>query len=292
VPANADASSSASAPAGTSQAPSKITVFARRLKLEARIIDFVYGIAALDNYEGVARWQAPVCPLVTGLAGHSGEFVLERLSEIARTAAVPLAGEHCRPNLFIYVTTEPKTLLQAMENRYFARVFGNATLSQVATPSQVDEFINTPRPVRVWHNPYWTYSDPGQGLPPGAQLLGGGSTSYPMFVSHEPPSRLTAQVSWTFGNVYVIVDEAQLHGVSQRQFADYIAMVSLAEIKPTPQLHDVQFILTLFAGSSQAAPAGLSNWDQAFLKSLYGMRPRATQPRSSISRGMMRELVP
>jgi hypothetical protein len=67
-------------------------VFARRLKLEARITDFVYGIAALKNREGVARWQAPVCPLVTGLARQSGEFVLGRLSEIARTAAVPLAG--------------------------------------------------------------------------------------------------------------------------------------------------------------------------------------------------------
>jgi hypothetical protein len=83
-----------------------------------------------------------------------------------------------------------------------------------------------------------------------------------------------------------------LDGISQRQFADYIAMVSLAELKPTPHLRDVQSILTLFADSPQAAPAGLSNWDQAFLKSLYGVRPRATQPRSAISRGMMRELVP
>jgi hypothetical protein len=131
APANADASASASAPAGTSQAPPEITVFARRLKLESRITDFVYGIAALDNEEGVARWHAPVCPLVTGLAGHSGEFVLGRLSEIARTAAVPLAGEHCHPNLFIFVTTEPKMLLQAMENRYFARAFGYAGAARV-----------------------------------------------------------------------------------------------------------------------------------------------------------------
>jgi hypothetical protein len=98
--------------------------------------------------------------------------------------------------------------------------------------------------------------------------------------------------SWTFGNVYVVVDQAQLHGLSQGQFADYVAMVSLADIKPTAHPGDAQPILTLFAGTRQAAPAGMSDWDQAFLKSLYATVPQTTQPRSLISRGMMHELVP
>jgi hypothetical protein len=292
APADAEASASASGPEGKSAPVSEVTVIARRLKLESRITDFVYGISVLQNLEGVARWQAPVCPLVTGLARQQGEFVLERLSEIARRAAVPLAGAQCRPNLFIFVTSEPKQLLQAMEKRYFAVTFGNAT------PSQVDEFINTPRPVRVWHSPYWTPNGgtpQGHGLPPSAQFLGGSVSGPPTYSTPGGvgASRLIAPGSWTFGNVYVIVDQAQLRGVSQGQFADYIAMVSLAEIKPTAHPgDDAHSILTLFAGTPQSAPAGMSDWDQAFLKSLYGADPEATRPRSLISRGMMRELVP
>ena len=85
----------------------EITVMGR-LKLEAKITNFVYGITVLENEEGVARWQAPVCPEVTGLTRPQGEFVLERLSDIARAAGAPLARESCRPNLFVFVTTRPK----------------------------------------------------------------------------------------------------------------------------------------------------------------------------------------
>jgi hypothetical protein len=282
APANGDASSSSGTPAGTPQPPPEVLVFAQRLKLEARITNYVYGVTTLENYEGVARWQAPVCPQVTGLARQPGEFVLERVSEIARIAGAPLANEHCRPNLFIFVTSQPKELLQAMEQRYFAVTFGNAT------PSQVDAFVNTPRPVRVWHSPYWTPEA-------GTQYVGGGLGVNPPPTYFTPggtgASRLINPGSWTFGNVYVIVDQRQLHGVSQGQFADYIAMVSLAEIKPSAHPGDARSILTLFAASPQAAPAAMSDWDQAFLKSLYATPPQRTQPRSLISRGMMNELV-
>jgi hypothetical protein len=283
-------SAAADAPLAPVETAPEVTVFAQRLKLEARITNYVYGISTLENYEAVARWQAPVCPLVTGLARAPAEFVLERVSEIARLAGAPLADEHCRPNLFIFVTTEPKALLQAMEKQYFAVTFGNAT------PSQVDAFINTPRPVRVWHSPYWTpegATPQAHGTPPSAQILGGGLSSPPVYSTPGAmgASRLINPGSWTFGNVYVIVDQRQLHGVSQGQFADYIAMVSLAEIKPSAHPGDAHSILTLFADGPQAAPAAMSDWDQAFLKSLYATPPQRTQPRSLISRGMMNELV-
>ena len=277
-------------PADTAAPTPEVLVFAQRLKLEARITNFVYGITVLQNSEAVARWQSPVCPQVTGLARQPGEFVLERVSEIARIAGAPLAKENCRPNLFIFVTSQPEQLLQAMEKRYFAVSFGNAA------PSQVDAFVNTPRPVRVWHSPYWTpegASPQGYGVPPSAQVLGGGLSSPPTYSTPGAmgASRLINPGSWTFGNVYVIVDQRQLHGVSQGQFADYIAMVSLADIKPSAHPGDAHSILTLFADRPQAAPAAMSDWDQAFLKSLYATSPQRTQPRSLISRGMMNELV-
>ncbi len=285
------ADSDAASAAGNSRVMQEVTVIAQRLKLEAKITNYVYGIAALQNREGVARWQEPVCPQVSGLTREAGEFVLERLSEIARDAAVPLAGESCRANLFIFVTYHPQELLQAMEKRYFAVAFGNAT------PSEVDAFVKTPRAVRVWHSPYWSPSGGttlAQGVPPSAQVLGGGLSSPPVYNTPGAigASRLMAPGSWRFGNVYVIADASRMRGVSQGQFADYIAMVSLAQIKPAAQLNDAKSILTLFGDTPQAAPAGMSDWDQAFLKSLYATAPETTMPRSLISRGMMRDLVP
>jgi hypothetical protein len=161
----------AGAAAGTPRAIPEVNVIAKRLKLDVKVLNFIYGISALENEEGLARWKAPVCPLVSGLPRQQGEFVLARISEIARAAAVPLAGKDCRPNLFIFVTTQPKELLQAMENRYFPVTFGNAS------PSQADAFINAPRPVRVWHGSYETPARIGPSGPP-------------VFVTSSEPPRL------------------------------------------------------------------------------------------------------
>src|SRR5580692_8660098 len=60
-----------------------------------------------DTAKGLARWQEPACPLVTGLPQQQGEYILARLSEIAQVSGAPLGAEKCRPNLFIIVTKQP-----------------------------------------------------------------------------------------------------------------------------------------------------------------------------------------
>jgi hypothetical protein len=56
--------------------------------------------------------------------------------------------------------------------------------------------------------------------------------------------------------------------------ADYLGMVSFAEI--TPGAH-VGNELKLFDAGPQAAPSGMSDWDQVFLKSLYDTETWPTQ---------------
>jgi hypothetical protein len=288
-----EAASSASASPGTSASLPEVTVLAQRLKLEAQVSSFVNGITALQNNEGLARWHTPVCPLVSGLPAEEGEFILGRVSEIARAAGVPLAGEKCRANLFIFVTTHPKELAQAMEQgRYRVVVFADAA------PLEVDEFVNTPLPVRVWHSTYETSAEgirPTASPAPGVQVTGG-NAGLPFPEYYGPgtvgASRLVNRVKWEFSSAYVVADQTQLHGVSRGQFADYVAMVTLAEIKPSVHLGDTQSILKLFAGApGAAAPAGMSAWDQAFLKSLYGTQQESKLQRSLITHSMVRELV-
>jgi hypothetical protein len=158
--ANAGGSSAAEmASSGASSSPasqiSEVTVTARRLELEKRVSQFVSQIAARENGdEGLARWQVPpVCPLVSGLPRQDGEFILERLSEIAHTDRIPLGDERCRPNLYILVTSQPVELLRGMEERNRAFTFGYDPSLRAETAARVvDEFIRTSLPVRVWYN--------------------------------------------------------------------------------------------------------------------------------------------
>jgi hypothetical protein len=276
-----------SAPAA-SEPIAEVTVRAQRAQLEPRVATFVNRIAALQNEEGLPRWQAPVCPLVTGLPRNDGEFVLERISEVARAAAVPLAGEHCHANLYIFVTGHPTELLQAMEKNKRAVTFGSAA------PSVVDEFITTPRPVRVWYNSQMKTPegiDPNGGLPNAAQLLGGSLGGPPLYNDLDRTSHVQSSKIWTFSYVYLVVDQARLRGVSRGQLADYLAMVGLADIKPGAHLGDAPTILRLFEGTPDGAPVGMSDWDQAFLKSLYTTEQRLKQQRNQIANAIVREVV-
>jgi hypothetical protein len=270
----------------------EVTVTANRIELEKRVSKFVNQIAATENgAEGLARWQRSVCPLVSGLPRQDGEFILERLSEIARVARVPLADEHCRPNLYILVTDRPEDLLRGMEKRNRAFTFGYDTSSYPPIPIRatiVDEFIKTPRAVRVW---YSSYEQEASGLPMayceiqptvfircGHAIAGG--------------SHLVFSTLWMILRAFVIVDQKRLRDVKLGQLADYIAMSGFAELKPDRRLGDAPTILTLFDGAPKSAPAGMTAWDQIFLKSLYATEQRSMLQRSEIAHQMVREIAP
>jgi hypothetical protein len=279
-----DQSAAASA-ASSSAALPEVTIRAKS-NLESKISKFVNQVTVSENggEGGLSRWVAPpVCPLVSGLSGPEGEFILGRVSEIARAAGVPLAGEQCRPNLYILVTLHPEDLLKGMEERNREFTFGydvSYATPTLTSASIVDEFIATPRAVRVWYNLRLLTPE---GLPP--------STCYGRPCN--PNSRgslLVLDLLRMFSTVFVVVDQTRLKGVARGQFADYVSMVSLARLQ-SDSLGDAPTILRLFDGAPQAAPAGLTDWDQALLKSLYATDQESRLQRGQISRDMVPQIA-
>jgi len=218
---------------------------------------------AADTTVTTPRWAAAsVCPLVSGLSRQDGEFILERFSDVARTAGVPLAAEDCRPNLYVLVTREPQDLLRGMEKRNSAFTFGAD-----AARGAIAAFIDTPRAVRVWYN---TYTDTAWGTPL--------THAHPAAINDFPVltipsgaySDLVPRVAARFSRVFIVIDERQLQGVSRGQLADYVSMVGLAQLQPGARpAPDGPSILRLFDRSPEAAPAGMTDSDQALLRSLY-----------------------
>jgi hypothetical protein len=303
--------SSSSAPTSAGSRQQEVIVAGRRADLAPKLFAFVNEITNYDPNDtmGLARWLVPVCPLISGLSDQDGEFVLGRVSEIARKAGAPIAGEKCRPNLYILISANPAELLRGMERRNRMFTFADAP------SSLVDEFIASPRPVRVW---YHTRVDTPEGLPLtsfefpelGKQSHGNVFQSNNAEVAGAPTptphgtdpgmqtnpwansSHIILNFVWDIHRVIVVVDQTRLAGVTRGQLADYVAMVGLAQLKADLQLGDTPTILTLFSGTPQAASAGMTDWDQAFLKSLYDTDQRIKKQRSQISRNMVRVLAP
>jgi hypothetical protein len=284
------AAANAAAPGAGSEPLPEVTVRASRSELLPKLSSFAHGITEPVNGEALARWQSPVCPLVAGLAQQEGEYILGRVSEVARAAGVPLGGEHCTPNLYIMVTTEPKQLLVALDKKRRELAFGNAS------PTTVDAFIARPQAVKVWYNTQRT--QPGgaaasRGTPPAALIEGGGIAGVPVFAgSWLNNSHLQAPSEFVFSFVFVVADLKQLLSLSRGQFADYVSMVSLVQLKSPPQLGDAPTILKLFDGSPAAVQPGLSSWDEAFLKALYETDPSTKTQMNQLGLHMMREVAP
>ena len=281
---------------GQREFATKITGFVNQ------ITDFDYG----DSNRGLARWQDPICPLVTGLPREMAEYILLRVSEIARTVGAPLAGEKCRvQNLFIIVTKNAEVYLRELEKRHGSTVF------EGAAPALINEFITTPRPVRTW---YETIERTPEGLPmlemafPGISQMyckaaAGGCDWVPVMPTASDQtsgltnpwsqaSHLVLNVVWAIKRVYVVVDPTRFKGVKLGQLADYVSMAGLAQIKLNPHLGDDPTILRLFDADPQTASAGLTDWDVAFLKAFYRSEQKSMLQRGSIAEGMIDTIAP
>ena len=262
----------------------EITVTANRIELEKKVSKFVYQIATLQNGEGLARWRIPVCPTVAGVEPQQEDFTSRRIAEIAHAAGVSVAQNPCRPNLLVFVTRDATQFFAGMSMQTRLLTFSGAY------PSVIDEFIRTPRPVRIWYKTSM--------LTPDGKLLGdadrivddnkpfGGA---PLVAPETAYARTSA--IWGMARVLVVIDQARLQGVSLGQFADYVALAGLAQIKVGAQLGDAPTILKLFDTTPQAAPEGISDWDRAFLKSLYATASTSKGQRSQIAHTIVRDMT-
>lgn len=306
APAGQAAASSGSAGASSSAAERQQVVIQGQHELQRRVSEFVVHLTDFgDRATGMARWRDAVCPLVSGISQQQGDFVLARVSEIAQAAGAPLGGKKCRPNLLIMVTGKPQALLQDLVKKHRTLLFGDA-------PGKlIDTWVATSRPVRTWYD---TMEKTPEGLPmlqtsfPGmttgqtasenslgtvsvnaVNSLGGGGLSSKTN-SWSQPSHLTLNGVWTIYRVVEVVDATQLKGASLGQIADYVAMSGLAQLRQDASLGDDPTILRLFDKAPQAASPGLTDWDRAFLKSMYSTEQKSVLQRGEIAEEMVREI--
>ena len=231
----------------------QITVQAQRETLRKQVDQFFNSAMLKSPFdESMLRWDQAVCPMVVGMIQPAGEFVLRRLSELARESGVPLAKENCKhPNLFIIVAKNPETFLKLWWRRQ-PRMYNTGR-----GIAPVRRFIEKSRPIRVWYNVgSGTYSNEISGLLAASVDAGLGTVDYPIVrgPSSGASYRLIFPVERSIGSAIVVIDPAQVDQLNIGQFSDYIAMVSFAEVNQDADLGANSTILNLFVTSNAPAP--------------------------------------
>lgn len=287
APAHSGTADSAAAhPAGPLQ---QVTVEADRATLQHRLFTFVSTLSrATPRDEALRRWQVPICPLVMGLTREQGEFVLERLSQIASQAGAPLDKEGCvQPNLAVVVAQNPDKLLEDWNRHH--RMFVGPRESE----ARFQRFRHQPRPIRVWYNHDFG-SARGDPVLTGSLQLGRGFSATPSGGYNSLGSKMNVRDVLAFSSVAVIVDGREIVGLQIRQITDYIVMAALTEVDLDAPLGDAPTILRLFSAraAGQPPPEQLTSWDREFLKGLYGIALEDITQRSQLSDWMFRDLAP
>lgn len=268
--------------------------------------------AAADQY---ARWNIRLCPSVAGLSPADAQTLIDHIARRAHQVGLQTERAGCQPNLVIVFSPDSDTFTrQVVAQR--RDLLGYYTQDDVVTAGRegLDDFANTPRPVRWWHISRATDSDgrqlgdtqtrtghgtldalaASQGNGAAASTTGNGFEG--LEAVRSSGTRIHRNTRQDLSFALVIVDTSRIAGATPQAVADYLAMATLVQLDPKADMTPFPTILNLFATpDGQAPPAAMTDWDMAYLQGLYSARrdaANARAQRSDIANRIVRQMQP
>ena len=263
----------AARPADASPPVDEVIVRGRRMSeiendLRIYIDKFLTQVAKPANGRGYARWDRGVCVGVHNLESSAAHYIVDRISRQAIDLGLEPGEPGCMPQVNIVFATnasETASFMVKSEPRMFRPMagFAGADLGRAA----LDDFVKSERPVRWWHVslPISAHNHTLAIEVPAGRTCA--QAFCPPQVTVEGPSRIHNGTIDVLFDVIIIVDATKLTGTTWQQLADYLAVVSLAQINPKTNPAEFDSILNLF--SNPAAYSGLTDWDRSYLKAIY-----------------------
>jgi hypothetical protein len=230
--------------------------------------NFVTDVSQPANNRGLARWNRPICVGAVNLRNDVGQYVIDRISDVARELEVEAGEPGCRPNVLIVAAVDGAGLATALvEDR--PRNFDLRHNGTDAGTRAFRNFRTGDQPVRWWQISMPIDSETGGRAVrlPGDIDPASGQPSAPE-IHVFAASRLRTQIRDDLVRSVIIVDVDRLGGASLVQLADYLALVALAQVDAEADTAPYPTILNLFADPA-SAPAGLTDWDRSYLTALY-----------------------
>lgn len=260
-------------------------------RLQEMVRTFVGEVATAPSGEQqMARWDRKVCPLIAGLPARQMQYMADRIAQRAHQVGLETEGPGCRANILIFVTPDASVFAQGIVDEYrnlvaYYSTNGLHTLGR----GPLEDFTNTTAPVRWWHVNQTVSAD--------GQSVGGDTPGTQVMRTSQAPSRVRRMTRQDFLRVLIVVDARQANGVTFQALSDYLAMVSLAQLDPAGETTGVPTILSLFADrdAGNPVPAGMTQWDEAYLDGLYNARrtaPTDLWQRRDIAARMVEQLDP
>jgi hypothetical protein len=262
--------SSPQTPPPPAQEPSPTTledvvVDGRRLEALAR--DFIEDVAAPNRRRGLARWNTPLCVGVANLQREAAQAIIDRISDVAGSLDVRVGEPGCRANALIVAADDGAGMARGLVESGRQR-FDIGSLQMTQTSSALEAFQSDDRAVRWWQISTPVDSETGDRA---IRLKGDidpatGQPSAPT-IAVFAASRIHSQIRDDMTKVIIIVDIDGVSGMPVNKLADYLTMVTLAQIDDDADTASYDTVMNLFEAPDRVD--GLTDWDMAYLRGLY-----------------------
>jgi hypothetical protein len=208
----------------------------------------------------LARIEDRLCPGVIGLRQDAAELMVDRIRWNAERFDMRLADDTaCSPNLIIAFVEDGKAQIAELQDK-------QPWLFQSLTIPERRALLEEDGPVRVWTTAQMRTRD---GMPIQRRENLTDPPVVSMWMAH---SKIYLTIREDITQVVVLFDRAAVRGKTVIQLADYATMRSFARTKPTEGDAPLDTILALF-DANHAPPGGLTDFDQAYLRSVYDWIP-------------------
>jgi hypothetical protein len=271
----------ATRPAEEGSTVESLVVTARPLPETRAIEAFVATVADETGNRRLGRWDRKVCPGVMGFRPYYGQLILDRIASAALEIGLEVGKPGCKPNMIIFGTADSDALTRDLVKDY-PSAFAKYDDGIRATRTSFDAFMASKAPVRWWHVTRRTTAD-GQQYNRGDQ------------VRVRQVGRLNSGTRDDFDRVIIVMDVTRMGKLRMTSLADYIAMIGLAQVDPDANPAGVSSVLNLFADREAGVEPvpGMTEWDKAYLKGLYGAKRsarRGVDQEEDITRSMVKDL--
>jgi hypothetical protein len=223
----------------------------------------------------LARIEDRLCPGVIGLRQDAAELMIDRIRWNADRFDVRQADDtSCSPNLIIAFVDDGKAQIAELFDK-------QPWLFETLSITERERLLQEDGPVRVWTTAQTRTRD---GMPIARRENLTDPPVVQMWMAH---SKIYLTIREDITQVVVLFDKAGVRGKTVIQLADYATMRSFARTKNTAGDAPLDTILALFDANHEP-PGGLTEFDQAYLRSLYDWIPNL--PAASKLLGVNREL--
>lgn len=217
---------------------------------------------AQSDEEPLARFEDPLCPGVAGLKQDAAEAMVGRIRENAELLGLRLAANgDCEANLVVAFVEDGRAYLERLHAKN-PRVFGDMALADRRA------LLSSSGPVRVFQR-IVPHSRDGRPIPRHENLTDVPQTA--MWMAH---SKIYSATRNDIHHALVLIDRDEIDGIGVGPLADHATFVGLTHV--LPRTFD-DSILALF-GSAPSRPAALTEFDRAYLRTLYEGVPNLPGP--------------